>query len=152
VAETRKRWWPEDKANGEVLALKNIISIMGSTTATISYIKDGDIEKMIITSGQGNIEYAIRLFVFGIVPKAKVCFVSGTLIESRLGFFSELAVRELTNVIFPDLRKTDAKMHIYPSKWRFSAFDSDNGIERAIKEIMEIISGRWIISQYTLSP
>jgi hypothetical protein len=29
-------------------------------------------------------------------------------------------------------------MHIHPSKWRFSAFDSDNGIERAIKEIMEI--------------
>jgi hypothetical protein len=138
VAETRKHWWSEDTANREVLALKNMISIMGSPTATISYIKDGDIEKMIITSGQGNIEYAIRLFVFLIVPKAKVCFVSGTLIESRPGFFSYLAVRELTNVIFPDLRKTNAKMHIHPSKWRFSALDSDNGIERAIKEIKEI--------------
>jgi hypothetical protein len=138
VAETRKHWWSEDRANGEVLALKNIISIMGSTTATISYIKDGDIEKMIITSGQGDIEYAMRLFLSVMVSKAKVCFVSGTLIESRPGFFSELAGRELTNVIFPDLRNTNAKMHIHPSKWRFSAFDGDNGIKRAIKEIMEI--------------
>ena len=46
-------------------------------------------------------------------------------------------MREITNVIFPDFRNTNAKMHIHPSKWKFSALDGNNGIERAIKEIQE---------------
>ena len=137
IAEIRKECWPKD-ADDHVLALKNIINIMGGPRATISYIKSGDAGKMIITSGQGNIERAIRSFVLGIASYARVCFVSGTLIESRPGLFAELAERELTNVIFPDLRNTNAKMHIHPSKWRFSDWDSENGIERAIKEIRKI--------------
>lgn len=138
VAVTRKEWWPWNVADNAVRALRDIISIMSSPTATMSYIKDGDTEKMVVTSGQGNIQWAISSFLTFVVPTANVCFVSGTLIECEPGFFSELAQREITNAIFPDLRNTDAKMHIHPSKWRFSALDGHNGIERAIEEVLEI--------------
>ena len=135
IAVTRKIWWPKDIADDNMRALRDIISIMGSPSATMSYIKSGDIEKMVVTNGQGNIQWAISYFLSFFVPEAKVCFVSGTLIECRPGFFSGLAMREITNVIFPDFRNTNAKMHIHPSRWKFSALDGNNGIERAIKEI-----------------
>lgn len=137
IAETRKFWWPKDIADDNVRALRDIINIMGGITATISYIKDGDIEKMVVTGGQGNIQGAISNFLTFFTPKANVCFVSGTLIGCRPGF-SDLTMREITNVIFPDIHNTDAKMHIYPSKWKFSAKDAQNGIDRAIKEIQEL--------------
>ena len=57
IAIGRKFWWPKDIADDNVRALRDIISIMGSPTATISYIKSGDIEKMVVTSGQGNIQW-----------------------------------------------------------------------------------------------
>ena len=129
IALSRKSFWLKEEADDQVLALKNIVSIMGGITATISCIKSGDVEKMIITSGQGNIQRAIQNFLYDFVPKAKVCFVSGTLIECRPKFFAELAEREITNVIFPDICNTNAKMHIHPSKWKFSALNSENGIK-----------------------
>jgi len=137
IAEERNDIWSKDATN-EVRALKDIICVMGGSKAAMSFLKSGDVEKMIITSGQGNIEHAIYFLLSGFVPIAKVCFVSGTLIECRPKFFAELADREITNVIFPDLRNTNAKMHIYPSKWKFSAWDANNGIDRAIREIREI--------------
>jgi hypothetical protein len=139
VAEVRQNLWPKEIADDNVRALKNIISIMSGKTATISYLKKGDVGKIIITSGQGSVERAIQSFLHEIVPKAKVCFVSSTLIESRPGFFSELAGREIIPAIFPDLCNTNAKMHIHPSKWKFSDYDGEDGIERAVKEIQEII-------------
>ena len=39
IAQTRKALWSKEDANGMVLALKNIVIIMGGKTATISYIK-----------------------------------------------------------------------------------------------------------------
>ena len=138
IAQMRKAYWSKEDANGMVLALKNIIMIMGGKTARISYIKNGDVEKMIMTSGQGNIQRAIEDFLYNLATKAKVCFVSGTMIECRPKFFQEFAIREITNTIFPDLRRINAKMHIHPSKWKFSAWDADNGIERAVKEIRDI--------------
>jgi len=139
VAEVRKNLWPREIADNNVRALKNIISIMSGKTATISYLKNGDTGKMIITGGRGNIEFAIHSFLEEIVPKANVCFVSSTLIEPRPRFFSELAGREITPAIFPDILGTNAKMHIHPSKWRFSDYDGEDGIARAVKEIKEII-------------
>jgi hypothetical protein len=138
IAKTRRLHWARDVANDQVLALKNIISIMASPSATISYKKTGDVEKMIITSGKGNLERAITAFLTLITPDANVCFLSGTMIENRPGLFTDLVGREVTCVIFPDLCNTNAKMHIYPSKWKFSAYDANNGIERAIKEIVKI--------------
>ena len=79
IAQMRKALWSKEDANGMVLALKNIVMIMGGKTARISYIKNGDVEKMIITSGQGNIQRAIRDFLYNLATKAKVCFVSGTM-------------------------------------------------------------------------
>jgi hypothetical protein len=140
VAENRLEWWPnEDEAKAQVRAIKNVIAIMASETATISGTKNDDAAgKMIITSGQGNIERAIQSFLHEVVPKANVCFVSSTLIESRPGFFSQIADRKLNNDIFPDIHNTNAKMHIHPSTWSFSVMDATDGIKRAVKEIREI--------------
>ena len=138
IAVTRRYWWPKDIAEDNVRALRDIINIMSSPTATISYIMSGDIEKMVVTSGQGNIQLAISHFLTFFIPRAKVCFASGTMIECRPGFFSDLAMREIKNVVFPDYRNTNAKMHIHPSRWKFSSLDAKKGIERAIKEIQEI--------------
>lgn len=139
VAEVRKNLWPKEIADDNVRALKNIVSIMSGRTATISYQENGDTGKMIITGGRGNIEFAINSFIREIVPKAKVCFVSGTLIESRPRLFSELAGRRITPGIFPDFHNSNAMMHIHPSKWKFSDYDGEEGIARAVEEIQEII-------------
>jgi len=127
-----------DIADGDILALRDIITIMSGHSATISYLTSKDSGRMVVSGSQGRNHYALKRFLMDIVPKAQVVFVSGTLVERGPGFFSELAGREIESVIFPDLNNTNSKMFIHPSKWRFSARDGQKGIERAIRETREI--------------
>jgi hypothetical protein len=93
---------------------------------------------MLLSSSQGRNHYALKQFLTQIAPKAQIVFVSGTMVERRPGFFSELSRREIKSAIFPDLNDTNSKMTLHPSKWRFSIKDGKEGIARAIREIREI--------------
>jgi hypothetical protein len=137
LAENRDKYSPILTVQ-DIIALRDIITIMCGSTATISYITGKDIGRMVVTGSQGRNHFALRQFLSEVVPNAQVIFVSGTLVERRPGFFSELSGRDINSVIFPDLNDTNSKMFIHPSTWRFSRRDGRDGIERAIREAREI--------------
>jgi hypothetical protein len=136
LAENRAVWGVTDD---DILDLRDIITIMSGSTATISYISSNNFGRMVVTGSQGRDHYALKIFLTEVAPKAHVIFVSGTLVERRDGFFSEISGREIETAIFPDLNNTNSKMHLHPSKWRFSHIGKSNGIPQAIRESREII-------------
>lgn len=138
IAKERNTHWDKKIANNEVRALRDIVSIMSGKTATISRLDKDNQKQWVITGDTGRIQFAIRRLLEDIAPNAKACFVSGTLIERRPGFLSALAHRELTHCVLHDRNETNSNLHIHPSKWRFSDWKGDDGIDRAIKEIKEI--------------
>jgi hypothetical protein len=125
--------------DNDILDLRDIITIMSGGTATISYISSNDCGRMVVTGSHGRNHYALKQFLTEVAPKAKVVFVSGTLVERRPDFFSEISGREIETAIFPDINNTNSKMYLHPSKWRFSHRGRSNGIPQAIKEAREII-------------
>jgi hypothetical protein len=137
LAKARAMWQP-DISDQDILDLRDIITILSGQTATISYIHGNDMEMMMVSAGQGRDHRALQEFLTKVVPNAQIIFVSGTLVERRPGFFAGLSGREIKGVTFPDLRDTNSKMHIHPSKWTFSAWDSKEGLQRAIDEIKAI--------------
>ena len=136
LAENRADW-PNLK-DDDILALRDIITIMCGQTAIVSYISSKGLGRMVVSGNQARNHQALRQFLIEVVPNAQVIFVSGTLVERWEGFFSELSGREIKSVIFPDLNNTNSKMFIHPSKWRFSARDGHDGIDRAVKEVRAI--------------
>jgi hypothetical protein len=136
LAENRVGWGTTD---ADILALRDIITIMSGSTATISYISSNDCGRMVVTGSHGRNHYALKQFLTEFPPKAKLVFVSGTLVERRPNFFSEISGRKIETAIFPDINNTNSKMYLHPSKWRFSHRGRSNGIPQAIKEAREII-------------
>jgi hypothetical protein len=123
----------------DILALRDMITIMSGRTATISYISGNGGSGMVVSANQGRDHYAIREFLTEVVPTAQVIFVSGTLIERRPCFFEEISGRKIATRIFPDLNNTTARMHIHPSTWRFDNFNGGiESIDRAAAEATKI--------------
>ena len=135
LAINRLAWGLSD---ADILALRDIITIMSGHSATISYLTARGVGRMVVSGSQGRNHYALGRFLTQVVPKAQVIFVSGTMVERRPGFFSGLSGREIKSAIYPDLNETNSKMFIHPSKWRFSVREGKEGIARAISEIREI--------------
>jgi hypothetical protein len=135
LAVNRLVWGLSD---ADILALRDIITIMSGHSATISYLTARGVGRMVVSGSQGRNHYALGRFLTQVVPKAQVIFVSGTMVERRPGFFSGLSGREIKSAIYPDLNETNSKMFIHPSKWRFSVREGKEGIARAISEIREI--------------
>lgn len=128
-----------DITDNDILDLRDIITIMSGSNATISYLSSNDCGRMVVTGSQGRDHRVLNRFLTEIAPKSNVIFVSGTLVERRDGFFSEISGREIETAIFPDLNNTNSKMYLHPSKWRFSHIGKSNGIPQAIRESREII-------------
>lgn len=122
----------------DILAILDIITIMCGGTATISYISSNGCGRMVVTGSEGRNYYALKQFFAEVAPKAKVIFVSGTLVERSPGYFSDVSGREIKSAVYPDINRTNSMMFIHPSKWRFSHWDRKDGIDRAIKEARAI--------------
>lgn len=135
LAKKRTEW---DISASDILALRDIISIMSGLNATISYIEKSGSGRMVVSGCQGKNQHALEQFLKETVPKAKIIFVSGTLVERGRGFFSELSGRDIKSVVYPDLNDTNHIMQIHPSTWRYSKRDGRNGIKRAIEEVRAI--------------
>lgn len=146
-----------DVSDSDILALRDMITIMSGGTATISYISGNGGACMVVSANQGRDHYAIREFLAKVLPNAQVVFVSGTLIERRDSFFEEISGRRIATRIFPDLNNTNARMHIHPSTWRFDSYNGGiESIERAAAEAMKIseISGHqpiYLLAMNTIS-
>ena len=134
-ARLRDAWGTSD---ADIIALRDIITIMCGGDATISYISSNGCGRMIVTGSEGREYYALKQFFAEVAPKAKVIFVSGTLVERSSGYFSHMTDREIKSAVYPDKNRTNSMMFIHPSTWRFSHWDRRNGIERAIKEARDI--------------
>jgi hypothetical protein len=79
--------------DNEILILRDIITILGTSQVSIGYIseKGGESGSIYVSAGQVRQYRALNEFLTKYVDHSKILFVSGTLFEPRLGYFSELA-------------------------------------------------------------
>jgi hypothetical protein len=136
----------------EILALRDIISIMGGYWVSISYIreKDGTEGRVYISGNVGAFYRCLKEFLSNYVPNADHIYSSATLVEPHPEFFEGLSGKCLQDAVFPDIRNTNAKMNIYPDKWRLSAHNFVRNLDRIINKIVEIYKAEQ--SVYILAP
>ena len=103
--------------------LRDIITILGTSQISIGYIseKGGEGGGVYVSAGQVRQYRALNEFLSKYVDHARILFVSGTLFEPRAGYFSELAGKEIKNVIFPDLRSATEKLTLIPDSWMLTS-------------------------------
>ena len=126
-------------AEKDILALRDILSILSGCVVGISYMR-GPNEKIGKISLTGNYWISVRLlqkFLTDRVPFASHIYVSGTLIEPHPGFFSDLSGKQINEKIFHDINNTNSKMMIYSDK---SKLNSQNFLEYLDGIIDEIIT------------
>jgi hypothetical protein len=121
-AQLRKLAVARALPDDEILMLRDIITILGTSQNSIGYIseKGGESGGVYVSAGQMRQYRAMNEFLATQADHAKILFVSGTLFEPRAGYFSELAGKEIKNVIFPDLRSATEKLTLIPDSWRLT--------------------------------
>ena len=129
-----------DVRDDEILALRDIISIMGGYWASVSYIreKDGTEGRVYISGNVGAFYRCLQEFLSKYVSNADHIYSSATLMEPHPEFFEGLSGKCLQDVVFPDLRNTNSKMSIYPDKWRLSSYNFVKNLDRIVDRIVEI--------------
>ena len=152
-AQLRKLAVNGELPDDEILLLRDIITIMSCSQASIGYIseEEGESGSIYVSAGQTRIYRAINEFLTSRLHNAKVLFVSGTLFEPYDGYFHELAGREIKKVIFPDLRKATEKLTLIPDRW---TLNSRNFAEKlpVILETIKAIAEREKQPIYLLAP
>ncbi|NMC18726.1 MAG: hypothetical protein GYA38_10100 [Chloroflexi bacterium] len=136
----------------EILAIRDIVSIMGGYWAAISYVRENEgTEGMTYISGNvGALHRCLRDFLTMYVPNADHIYSSATLIEPSSEFFEGLSGKLVKEVVFPDLRNTNAKMSIYPDRWRLNSRNFARSLDRIVARIVEICKEEAAV--YILAP
>ena len=126
--------------DAEILMLRDIITIMSTDQSSIGYISENEGESggVYVSAGQGRKYRAIKEFLTINARHAKLLFVSGTLFEPRPGYFSELAGREIKNVIFPDLRNATEKLTLITDSWTLGSRNFAEKLPVILKRIKAI--------------
>jgi hypothetical protein len=121
----------------EILQLRDMITILGSFQAAVTYISadEGESGAVYITSGQGQSFRALREFLQHHVRRARHVYASGTLFELRPGFFTDLSGKDIRNTIYPDIRRATRKLTLIPDRWRLGSRD----FTRRLPQILETI-------------
>lgn len=124
----------------EILAIRDIISIIGGWWVSVSYIreKEGAEGNISLSGNVGTFHYCLREFLSMHVPNADHIFSSATLIEPTPKFFESLSGRFLKDIVFPDLRNTNSKMQIYPDRWRLNSRNFARNFHRIMDRIVKI--------------
>lgn len=135
LTERRKDYSLRDE---DVLAIKDIITILSGRVAAISYIHEKGVDKIYVSAGHGRYIGAISQFLTEVASKAKHVYASGTLFESYPGYFDELSGKPVESFVFPDLRNTNSMMHIFPDKWKITSWNRDEQFKRVINRVAEI--------------
>jgi hypothetical protein len=141
-----------DMRDDEILALRDIISIMGGYWASVSYIREreGTEGLMYISGNVGAFYRCLGEFLSMRVPYADHIYSSATLVEPYPKFFDDLSGKFVQEAVFPDLRHTNSKMSIYPDRWRLSFRNFNRNLDRIVARIVEIY--REEDSVYILAP
>lgn len=124
-----------DMDSRDILTLRDIISLMGSNLIAITYMRDGNEGGVYLTSNYWISINALRKFLTEYAYRANHIYVSATQVEPDPNFFSDLSGKEVRDVIFPDLNKTDDKMTIYSDTRRLTAQNFKKELPRTINEI-----------------
>ena len=145
-----KKAWPQlrklavkhQMPDEDILKLRDIITILSTSIASIGYISEdeGESGAVYISAGQIRQYRALQEFLTNQVPSAKHLYVSGTLFEPREGYFSELSGKEVRPAIFPDLRGATKKLTLIPDSWKLNSknfYEKLPGILQTIKAIAE---------------
>ncbi|HQN29546.1 MAG TPA: hypothetical protein PKX20_00330 [Methanothrix soehngenii] len=137
----------------DILALRDIITILSTTQISIGYISEnqGKGGGVYVSAGRVRQYRAINEFLTNHVSHTKHLFVSGTLFEPNPGYFSELAGKNVKNVIFPDLRGATEKLTLIPDRWTLG---NTNFAEKlpVILETIKAIADREKQPIYLLAP
>jgi hypothetical protein len=138
----------------EVLAIRDIVSIMGGYWASVSYVRENEgTEGMTYISGNaGAFHRCLRDFLTMYVPDADHIYSSATLIEPSSEFFEGLSGKLVQDAVFPDLRNTNARMSIYPDRWRLSSRNFVRSLDRIVARIVEICKEEEDTGVYVLAP
>lgn len=122
-AQLRKLAIAHELPDHDILTLRDIITILSTSQISIGYISEDEGESggVYVSAGQVRQWRALNEFLTRYVDRAKILFVSGTLFEPRKGYFSELAGKEIKNVIFPDLRGATKKLTLIPDRWKLTS-------------------------------
>lgn len=138
----------------EILAIRDIVSILGGYWASISYVRESEgAEGMMYISGNvGAFHRCLREFLTMRVPNAAHVYSSATLVEPSPEFFESLSGKLVKDVVFPDLRNTNAKMSIYPDRWRLNSHNFTRSLDRIVARIAEICKEEKETGVYVLAP
>lgn len=136
----------------EILAIRDIVSIMGGYWASVSYIREneGTEGRTYISGNVGAFHRCLTDFLSIYVPNADHIYSSATLIEPTPEFFESLSGKLVQDVMFPDIRNTNAKMSIYPDRWRLSSRNFASNLDRIVAKIVEICKEE--VGVYILAP
>jgi len=140
ISESIPKFWGElrklarkrkelDISEEEVLAIRDIISILCNDTARLSHIREDGVGKLYVCGKMGRLNGAIHNYLNDYAKNASVVFVSGTMFEPFPDFFKTIVGREnlmksfeiaSEQDFFPDLLRTNAKMTVYADTFRLS--------------------------------
>jgi hypothetical protein len=125
----------------EILALRDIITILSSPLGYASYVKerDEDTGQVYLFANYGKTVMVLREFM-QMMSYAKPIFCSGTLIEPRPGYFKELSGQEVRPAIFQEGCRLDSKMLIIPDTWRLGVKGFKYKLPTIIERIREILA------------
>ena len=151
--QLRKLAVAHELPNDEILMLRDIITILSTSQISIGYISEDEGESggVYVSAGQVRQWRALNEFLTKCVDNAKVLFVSGTLFEPRPGYFSELAGKEIKNVIFPDLRGATKKLTLIPDRWKLTSRNFSEKLPIILETIKAIVE-REKQSVYLIAP
>ena len=136
----------------EILAVRDIVSILGGYWASISYVREneGTEGRTYISGNVGACHRCLGDFLKMYAPYADHIYSSASLIEPTSEFFEDLSGKLVKDVVFPDLRNTNARMSIYPDTWRLSSRNFARSLDRIVNRIVEICKTEE--SVYILAP
>ncbi|NLH22345.1 MAG: hypothetical protein GX463_09295 [Methanothrix sp.] len=137
----------------EILAIRDTVSIMGGYWAAVSYIREneGAEGRTYISGNVGAFHRCLRDFLTEYVPYADHIYSSATLIESSPEFFEGLSGKFVRDAVFPDLRNTNARMSIYPDRWRLNSRNFARSLDRIVDRLVDICKEE-AAGAYVLAP
>jgi len=151
LAKRRKELEIDDS---QILVLRDIISLMSSHVLALTYRKETKDEVGYVCFA-GNYWIANRAlgeFLTTYAAHANHLYVSGTLVEPHPNYYSELSGKKVKDVVFPDIRNTNAMMKVNPDKWRLDSHNFLEKLEEIGDRIVEICKQHGYKKVYVLAP
>jgi hypothetical protein len=142
-----------DIPENELLLLRDIIAILGGTQCNIGYISEEEGNKGIVylSAGIHRSWRALHEFLTNYAPNAAHLYVSGTLIEQKEGYFSELSGKAIKQAIYPDVRGATKKVTLIPDRWKLNSRNFSQKLP-VILETIQAIAAREQQPIYLLAP